>query len=152
MKTAFDVVIARGDSLVTARHASTFEVTKEKFLTKKGDCILAISADKSASDLSYNLKSLLRDESLVIIVLKSGDVYDVVVAKGSPALTLSDKTSLVVRKSNYVDERTIAIKANKAAKDINRKLVERLRRGEPLEIIITAVKDYKTGTGGPGGI
>ncbi|HDI32057.1 MAG: DUF371 domain-containing protein [Thermoprotei archaeon] len=140
MKLAFDTIVARGNRLVTAKHVSTFEVTKENFLSEKGDCIIAISADKSASELSQDLKSLLKDSSIVIIILKSGGEYDVVIAKGSPMLTLSDDTSLVVRRSTYIDGRTIAIEADKAAKDINRELIGRLKKGELLEMIIVAVK------------
>jgi hypothetical protein len=40
---------------------------------------------------------------------------------------LTDPADLVVRKSDYVCGRTLAILADKAAKDLSRKLVEKLR-------------------------
>jgi len=42
-------------------------------------------------------------------------------------MTLSDNTSIVVRKSSYLDGRTVGILADKAARDINRELASMLR-------------------------
>ncbi|MBM4400405.1 MAG: DUF371 domain-containing protein, partial [Crenarchaeota archaeon] len=45
----------------------------------------------------------------------------------SPQLTLSHPTDMVIRKSDYVCNRTLAVHADKAAQDLSRELVEKLR-------------------------
>ena len=48
-------------------------------------------------------------------------------AFGDSRLSFESDFSMVIRKSDYVDGRTLAIKANKAAKDIKRELIEKLK-------------------------
>ena len=139
IRIAYDRVCAKGDTKVTAKHRSTFEITQENFLSERGDCIIAVSADKSASSLSKDLKLILKQNSIVVILLKSGDEYDVVVGEGSPNLLLTDSKSIVFRKSQYIDERTVVIRANKAAKDLNRKLINKLKQCENLEVFIIGI-------------
>ncbi|HHI01557.1 MAG TPA: DUF371 domain-containing protein, partial [Thermococcus litoralis] len=60
-------------------------------------------------------------------------------AVGDERLTFENEISMVIRKSEYVDGRTLAIRANKAARDIKRELVEKLRNPEQrvvVEIIV----------------
>ncbi|RLG64562.1 DUF371 domain-containing protein, partial [archaeon] len=110
-----------------------FEVTKDTYLTPKGDCIIGIKADKALSDLSDELKNALkRRDAIVKLKLKVDDIEDEVTAYGNPRLILSSKKDAVVRKSDYICERTLAIKADKAAMDIDRRLVEKLRKGKKL--------------------
>ena len=130
---------ACGHKNIRALHPTTFEITKEPELTLKGDCIIAIKSEIACADLPCNLKKLIQTEgSKVKIALICGNVSDEVTAYGSSRLSLKSNTSMVIRKSNFTCGRTLAIKANKAAKDISRKLVEKLRNGESLLIKITA--------------
>ncbi|RLG65115.1 DUF371 domain-containing protein [archaeon] len=130
---AKDIIVAYGHPNIKATHKTTFEVTKDTYLTPKGDCIIGIRADKALSDLSDKLKNALkRRDAIVKLKLKVDDIEDEVTAYGNPRLILSSKKDAVVRKSDYICERTLAIKADKAAVDIDRKLVEKLRRGKKL--------------------
>jgi len=130
---AKDIIVAYGHPNIKATHKTTFEVTKDTYLTPKGDCIIGIKADKALSDLSDKLKNALkRRDAIVKLKLKVDDIEDEVTAYGNPRLILSSKKDAVVRKSDYICERTLAIKADKAAVDIDRKLVEKLRRGKKL--------------------
>lgn len=58
--------------------------------------------------------------------LSVGEVTDVVQGFGSPDLTLQAPIALVWRTSTHIDDRTIAIRCDKAAGSINRKLVQEL--------------------------
>jgi hypothetical protein len=114
-------------------------VTKESHLSLRGDCIIGVSSEKACSDLGEDLKKILRsDEAKVILILTSGEESDIVHAHGSKGLLLISQESLVVRKSSFIDGRTLAIRADKAAKDLSPSLIERLRRGYPLKIEILA--------------
>jgi hypothetical protein len=122
-----ETILACGHENIQAAHKSTFEITKETELSKKGDCIIAVSASKAMSDLSSEFKRNLRNENVKItILIEAGDVRDVVNASGSPRLILAHPTDIVVRKSNYICSRTLAIQADKAACDLSKNLLARL--------------------------
>jgi len=122
-----EVIYARGHENVLSTNKTTFEVTKDTHLTKRGDCIIAVGATKGAADLNPKFKEAAQKEhARTTIIIEAGDEVDAVNAWGSPQLSFTHSTDLVVRKSNYVCNRTLAIRADKAAKDLSRKLVEKL--------------------------
>lgn len=134
---ASEYFYAKGHRNIRATHRTTFEVTKEAHLTLKGDCIIGVASEKACSDLGEDLKRLLRSEGArVTIKLTSKGKSDIIHAYGSRGLTLTSQESLVVRKSSFIDGRTLAIRADKAAKDLSPLLIEELRRGNPLKIEI----------------
>lgn len=130
---------AFGNPLIKATHKSTFEVTREWHLTPRGDCIIAVGADKAARDLSERFKEAARRSNAEItIAIEAGGLREIVKAYGSPNLTFTHPTDIVVRKSNYICSRTVAIRSDKAASDLSRKLIEILKRpGEPIKIILS---------------
>lgn len=136
-----ETIKCRGHRNVRATHRSTLEFTKEDYLTPRGDCIICVEADKAINDLSEEFKNALKAGKKLLIRIKVGELEDEVVAWGSPKLILDHSYSIVVRKSDYIDGRTLAIKANKAAKDIDRRIVERLKNPETEAVIELIVED-----------
>ncbi|NJE85039.1 DUF371 domain-containing protein [Thermococcus sp. CX2] len=136
-----EIIRCRGHENVRATHKSTLEFTKEDYLTPKGDCILCIEADKGINDLSEEFKAALKEGKRLLIRIKVGELVDEVLACGSPELILNHEYSMVIRKSTYVDGRTLAIKANKAAKDIDRRIVELLKNPETMAEIELIILD-----------
>jgi len=125
---ASETIFARGHENVTSRNKTTLEITKENHLTKRGDCIVAIGANKGAIDLSPGFKKLAQKEKAkIVITIEAEGQVEVVTAYGSPQLSLTHPTDLVVRKSDYTCNRTLAVRADKAAKDLSRRLVEKLQ-------------------------
>ena len=126
-----EIIFASGHTNIQATHRATFEITKETHSSKKGDCIIAVAADKGLADLSTKFKENLRKDNVkLIILIEVGGLSDQVHAYGSSQLILEHPTDIVVRKSNYICERTLAIRADKAACDLSRKLVEKLKNPE----------------------
>jgi len=133
-----EIILARGHRNVQSTHKSTLEITKDDTLSKRGDCIIAVSADKVLADLSPQFKETLRGEnSKITILIEAGDIAEKVNAYGNPRLILSHPTDMVVRKSSHICIRTLAIKADKAACDLSRELVERLKNREQIKITLT---------------
>lgn len=123
-----ELVVAKGHEMIKATHPTTFELTKDPHLTARGDCIIGVKLDKGVAELDPEIKEALkRDTSIVLIVLMVGEVFDTVLAQGSRALDLRDERRIIVRRSSYVDPATLAINANKSARNIKRDLVEKLR-------------------------
>ncbi|MBC7131235.1 DUF371 domain-containing protein [Candidatus Bathyarchaeota archaeon] len=136
---AVEVIQAYGHKNVQATHRSTFEITKETHLSKRGDCIIAVSADKGLGELNERFKTLMRREDAVLMILiEAGGLSDTVQAYGSPFLSFTHATDIVVRKSRYICGRTLAIRADKAACDLSRSLVEHLKiPGQKVKITLT---------------
>ncbi len=136
---------AKGHRNVTANHRTTLEITKDDYLTPRGDCIVGVSSEASASDLPQWLRESLRDSNtVVVVVLCSGGVCDSLTAKGDPRISASNTNKIIIRKSNYVEESTIGVRSNKAAKDLRRDLVTAISSGHDIDVYITALPTART--------
>lgn len=131
---------AHGHVNIKSANRTTFEITKEEHLTPRGDCIIAVGANKAAVDLSPEFKQIARmPKAQIKIRIEVNGETETVKAKGHPALAFSHLTDLVVRKSDYICGRTLAIRADKAACDFSRKLVAKLRNpNQKAKITLTA--------------
>jgi hypothetical protein len=123
-----EIILAYGHENVLATHKTTLAITKNSQLSKRGDCIIAVSANKAVEDLSRKFKQALhRDTAKITILIEADEIAETVNASGNPQLILTHPADIVVRKSSYICNRTLAIQADKAACDLSRKLIERLR-------------------------
>lgn len=123
-----EVIKAYGHENIRGTHETTFEITKETWLTKRGDCIIAVGADKALADLNPSFRAALRrEQARLFIIIEAGGIRELVKASGSGRLRLTHPTDMVVRKSSYVCNRTLAIRAEKAAIDLSRDLMKKLR-------------------------
>ncbi len=124
---------AYGHPNIQGLHSSTFEVTTATDLSLRGDCIIGVRSAQSAQSLARVFGESIRQATTQVITrLVCGSFTEEIRGWGSPALRLQDALSLVWRKSAHIDNRTIAIKCNKAAKDLNRDLIELLKHPQRL--------------------
>jgi len=122
------VVTFHGHPLVRSAHPTTIEVTTEDHLTSKGDCILGVGASSGCAQLDARVKAGLRTKgSRVTILLAVGNHAFEVRAEGDPRLELSHPKDIVIRRSDFVSDRTLAVHADAAAKDVPREMVRLLR-------------------------
>lgn len=143
MKPVIVAIFAHGHENIQATHETTFEITKEPTLTKRGDCIIAVEATNGAADLPLEFKEATRKkDAQITITIEAGELKEIVRAKGSPRLLFTHPTDLVVRKTDYVCGRTLAIRADKAASDLSRKLVEKIQDSNQGIRITLAVESY----------
>ncbi len=130
---------ARGHPNVRATHRTTFEITREDYLTPRGDCIIAVKSEVGARDLPLWIKRGVQEGGIVVVVLCARNICDAAIGWGSQALTLEDPDRIIVRRSSHVDGRTLMVRSSKAARDIRRDLVRVLREGGPVRIGITVL-------------
>jgi hypothetical protein len=136
-----EIILGYGHENIQATHKTTLEIIKEAQLSKRGDCIIAVSANKTMTNFSSEFKEKLRKENAKITIrIETEDIVEVINAFGSPQLILTHPTDMVARKSNYVCNRTLAIQADKAAFDLSRKLVEKLKNPKQRVKITLTVK------------
>lgn len=123
-----EIIAAHGHKNVVATHKTTLEITKETHLTKKGDCIVAVGANKAIDNLSPAFKESLRnDHARLTVLIEVGGTIETVKAIGNSHLILAHPTDIVVRKSGHITNRTLAIQADKSANELSRELVKRLK-------------------------
>lgn len=128
---------AKGHENVSALHKTTFEITKDEYLTKKGDCIIGISSDKSMNDFSDDFKNkIANSNSIITVKLKTKNFKDTIVGYGNDKMTLNHPTDIVCRKSSFVCSRTLMIKCDKSAVDLKQELIQELANGSILEVEI----------------
>ena len=136
-----EVVAAYGHELVLSTHRTTFEVTKDKHLTTKGDCIIAVNADRAAVDLSHDFKeSAKKPGAEITVTIEADGEKETIHAAGDADLSFTHPTDIVIRKSSYVCDRTVAVKADKAARDLSRSLIEELKNPNQIVKITLTVK------------
>ena len=117
-----------GHPLIKATHKTTFEITKEEKISLKGDCIIGVKANKSCKDLNDQFKKLITNDVPIKITIHVGKCVFKASAMGHPSLILNDEKDIVIRKSNFVCPRTLAIKSDKAAIDMPRDMVIMLNK------------------------
>jgi hypothetical protein len=128
-----EIVRARGHENVSARHASTLELTSDDYLTPAGDCILGVEADRTPVDFATEFVDACRDADVAIsLTLDAGDHTEVVTGRGHPDLEFDSERSLVCRTSDHIDDRTVMVGADKAAADLDRAFAEALAAGAEL--------------------
>lgn len=121
------VFYARGNPRITALHPTTLEVTREEIKSDYGDCIVAASAEIGLAGLPEELKRAARQGAEMVMRIEAGGLVERIRGRGHPSLTFQSEGEMVVRKSQYVCKRTLMVHSDKAAVDLNRALVEKLK-------------------------
>ena len=129
---------AKGHKNVTSLHRTTFEVTRDNEIGLAADCIIGVQSDSILEDLPIEIRAAIRKEYNPIKVhVETENAEDQITGYGHPKLTLNHPTDMVCRKSKFKCSRTLMIKADKAAVDLNNKLIEDLKEGKDLKVTIT---------------
>jgi len=127
----------KGHKNVTSAHRSTFEVTMDKEIGIRADCIIGVSSKVKLDDLPPELKEAIQNEdTLIKVQLETDNAKDEIRGYGHPELTLDHPTDMVCRKSDFKCSRTLMIKADKAAVDLKRELIDDLKEGKELKVKI----------------
>jgi hypothetical protein len=136
-----DRIAFHGHPLISALHQMTIEITTEDRLTKEGDCIVGVGADIGCAGLDEAVKERIRDRSSrVLLRLVVGSDSFEVKARGDARLALTHPHDIVVRKSDFISDRTIAVGADAASNDIPRRMIAALRRPETVGYLEVEVR------------
>ena len=123
-----ETIYAQGHPNVLGTHKMTFEVTRDSQLSKRGDCVIGVSANKATKDFGFAFKEACRSEGARITVcLEAGGIAETIHGLGSRGLSFSNPKEIVGRKSLYTSDRTIMIGSDKAASDLDRRLIAALK-------------------------
>ena len=127
-----EIIRARGHPNITALHKTTLEITRDRTLSLRGDCIVGVKAEKGIKDISDDLKRWLKSGKRIRIelIIPKYNMIEVIHAQGHRDLEFTHSSDIVIRKSDFVCGRTLAIKADKSARDLDRKFVSLLKNEE----------------------
>lgn len=121
-----ETINAYGHESIVARDEDCFEITTN--VEPRGeDNIIAVRADKGCKALSVEFKNAAKSANKMIIRIEAGEAVEEIIAFGSPALKLTDVNEVVVRKSDYIDGKTVAILADKSANEFGDYVKEKLK-------------------------
>ena len=121
---------AYGHKNIRGTHQTTLEFTQDTNLSKNGDCIIGIRSQQSCLSLRANTKIALHSGSKFLVKIAVNHLIDEFIGYGNPKLLLSNKEDMVFRKSNFICDRTIMISCTKAAKDIDKNIINLLKDRE----------------------
>lgn len=113
---------ATGHENIRAIHNTTIEFTKHSQLTLQGDCIVAVNANFE----SKQLKELVQTCNKIKIKIKAGLETETIEAITNK--TFESEDEIVIRLGEFESIRTLGIRANKSAIQLNRKLIEKLKK------------------------
>ena len=132
---------AWGHENILCTHNSTIEITKDKSLTKKGDCIIGVNASKACNDLTLELKNQIKSGKKIKVILKVDDIQDYFYGFGNQALPLLNRNDMVFRKSKFICNRTFLINCSKSSVELNRDLTRTLSNPKTKLLIIFEVDE-----------
>jgi hypothetical protein len=117
-------IIAWGDEKIIASDTTKFGVTKSSEIE---NFTIGIKANKCADELSNEIKTVLKQARKIEITIEVEGIKDKIFAFGSPALSISDKEKIIIRKDDKIDNATIAILSDKSASELKKELIEKLK-------------------------
>jgi len=137
-----DTIYAFGHKNILCTHNTTIEITKDNYLTPKGNCILGIRASKACINLNTTLKEKIKQGKKIKVNITFNDMIDVFYGYGDPRLTLSSKDAVIFRKSDFICDRTILINCTKSSIDLDRNLIKSIKNQQKKFKISFEVNDY----------
>jgi uncharacterized protein len=140
LEEIFDTIHFEGHTNILGTHYNTIEVTRASEITKRADCVIGVRANKACSDLNSELRSHILQGGDLMITVKVADSIFSFTGKGLPQLPLTNAEEIVLRRSDFVSDRTAAISCSAAARDIPRAVIRSLQeKGSTGTLTIRAV-------------
>jgi len=138
-----DEIIYYGHPNVLGLHPRAIEITKDSYLTKRGDCIIGINSNKACSDIDPKLKKLIQDDEIKIKFefIVEGSSFEVF-GRGNRNLTLENKNDIVIRTTNFVCPRTLSVRCDRGSNNVPREIISSLQKKNTKGILTISVDDY----------
>ena len=118
-----------GHSNIRAAHKTTFEFTKDIEVTTTGDCIVGVNADFSIQEL----QQFLVKPTKVLITIECENEKRRITATTNPGFCYTHE--MVIRKTDFISDRTFAIHASAAAVNLNRRIISRLQTPKQMAVV-----------------
>ena len=114
---------AFGHENILGTHRNTLEFTKDKSLTKNGDCIIGIDSDFDTSEIR-KLISSSKNGKMKLTVKWKNEAEEVSFDANKD---FSGNHEIVIRKTGFLSGRTLGINADRSSFELNRDLMNFLK-------------------------
>jgi uncharacterized protein len=130
-----------GHKNIRSLHTRTIEITKDPNLTLNGDCIIGVSATKSCSDLTSAMKNKIRRNRSIVEIDLIVEPFSIKIhGIGNDNLLLTHLHDIVLRKSNFICDRTLCLSCNVSAIQIPRKMIDLLKDPSKQGLLVIGVE------------
>jgi hypothetical protein len=130
-----DEIIAWGHPDIAATNKTKIKITSDSI--PNDDSVIGVRANKACIDIKPRIKERLKLSEYVKITIDVEGAEDKIIAYGSPALVLKDKNDIIIEKSDFIDNKTLAILADKVAHDLKDELKRKLKnKNTKIKILI----------------
>lgn len=130
-----------GHKNIRSLHSRTIEITKDPNLTLNGDCIIGVSATKSCSDLTSAMKNKIRRNRSIVEIDLIVEPFSIKIhGIGNDNLLLTHLHDIVLRKSNFICDRTLCLSCNVSAIQIPRKMIDLLKDPSKQGLLVIGVE------------
>ena len=130
-----------GHKNIRSLHTRTIEITKDPNLTLNGDCIIGVSATKSCSDLTSAMKNKIRRNRSIVEIDLIVEPFSIKIhGIGNDNLLLTHLHDIVLRKSNFICDRTLCLSCNVSAIQIPRKMIDLLKDHSKQGLLVIGVE------------
>jgi len=130
-----------GHKNIRSLHTRTIEITKDPNLTLNGDCIIGVSATKSCSDLTSAMKNKIRRNRSIVEKDLIVEPFSIKIhGIGNDNLLLTHLHDIVLRKSNFICDRTLCLSCNVSAIQIPRKMIDLLKDPSKQGLLVIGVE------------
>ena len=131
---------AYGHPNILATHKTTLEFTKDSELALKGDCIIGVNCDFELNEIKKLIKNAKSSKVTITIETEDKKIKEIIKAEINP--DFNDEREMVMRKTDFFSERTFAVRADKAACNLRKGLVEFLHKNSSKIIISIKSIDF----------
>ena len=112
---------AYGHPNILGTHKTTLEFTKDSELSLKGDCIIGVKADFDLRKLKNLVEKNKNGKIKITIETEGKKISETINAELNSGF--NDEKEIVIRKADFVSQRTLAMRSNKAAFELRRDLI-----------------------------
>ncbi len=127
---------AWGHPGIKATHRTTLMLTKDADCTARGDCIIGVRADFDPGQL----RELVKQEGKLVmaITVKQGRKVLREQVETTTNASFNDSREIVLRKTDFLSPRTLGIRADKSAFELNREMAVAMRNpAQKIEVVIS---------------
>ena len=127
---------AFGHKNILSAHTTTLEFTKDKHVSLNGDCIVGVGADFSLADIKKTFVKG-KNSKLIEVTITADGISDAFSAEINHEFNSDHE--MVFRKTAFISDRTLGVRATKAAVDLKKEIVKKL---ENPQTYMTVVFEY----------
>lgn len=129
---------AYGHPNILGTHKATLEFTKDSELSLEGNCIIGVKADFEMEDIKKFIKRCNGKKITITIQTADKKITEKIYAELNPHF--NDEKEIVIRKTEFISERTLGIKSTKAAFELDKAIIDCLKE-RSCEVTVTLMTD-----------